>query len=229
MFRPQFSLRTLLVLSITLGLAWGTFGWWWPGLQLARQMLTPVEERPIAWQPYSPELLANAKESGRPILLTFEADWDITTVANRSWALETPSVRRLIYEYEVIPIQVDCTHHDEEIDARRDDYGVVIPSIVVHSPEANRRPLALNGIQTEQRVARVLRTANRGRPQRSELDIVQSPVLGAVGVMLLLAMAHWLARSEFAQAAGASASSSSSSDSTSASPAGTASASSASN
>ena len=226
MFRPQFSLRTLLVLSITVGVVCGTYGWWWPQLQLARKMLTPVEERPIAWREYSPELLAEAKESGQPILLNFDANWDLTSVVNRGQALETPSVRRLIYEYDVIPIQVDCTHFDEEIDARRKSYGAFVPSIVIHPAGPANGPLILKGLQSETKVARVLRVANRGRPQRTELDIVQSPVVGAIGLVLLIAIAHLLAKSEMTQAAGEMASSPSASDSPSASPSGIASASS---
>ena len=231
MVRPQFSLRTLLVLSISLGVACGTYSWWWPRLQIAWQMLTPVEERPIAWQEYSPELLADAKESGKPVLLFFDADWDLATKVNLHFEVEQPEVRRLISDHDITPIKADMTNGDDEVanEARKYvEYGAT-PLMVIHDSRSWKQPVVLTGVQTRARVAAALRRAGRFQSHRPAKNICLAPLVGAIGMLLGVAFAHLLAKTETPHGADGSASTVAGTDSASASGSDSASASSASN
>lgn len=210
MIRPQFSLRSLLIITVTLGVAIGTHSWWLRQLRSVGTLLTPVEKRPIAWYDYSPELLAQAKGSGRPVLLNFDADWDLVTVVNRERAFETPTVRRLIADHDVIPIHIDCTHQDERRWAELNNYGRSVPLTVIHSPATPDFPVVLHGLQSEQSIATALRKTTKGPPRRTPWDVFQSPLVGAIGMLLLIGLSHLLARTESRQAAGLSESSASS-------------------
>ena len=209
MIRPQFSLRALLVISVTLGVAIGTHAWWLRTLRSVTTLLTPVEKRPIVWQSYSPKLLAEARKSGKPVLLFFDADWDLTTKTNLKVAIEQPEVRKLIANYEVIPIKADLTNNNKDVANEAINYRryPTTPLIVIHDSRSWKPPVVLTGIQTSKNVASALRSASGGSSRQLANNTLLAPVIGTIGMVVGVALMHFLADAETRQAAEFSASS----------------------
>lgn len=75
------------------------------------------------WQPYSPELLADLRSQGRPVLINLTADWCLTCLANERIALDTAAVEAVFDELNVATIKGDWTNTDPKITELLQEYG----------------------------------------------------------------------------------------------------------
>lgn len=71
----------------------------------------------LAWQKYSPQLLAQTKARGEPYLLEFTADWCINCKVLERTVYREPAVADAVARANMVPIQVDVTASDPEKDA----------------------------------------------------------------------------------------------------------------
>ena len=69
----------------------------------------------IEWQPFSPESLAKALASGRPVFIDFTADWCLNCKYNEKVVLETEPVRAAFREKKIIAFKADWTNGDPVI------------------------------------------------------------------------------------------------------------------
>lgn len=204
----QFSLRTLLVATVMVALAISTRSYWMlPAGMLFQKALRPVESRPIEWQPFSPERLAEARRGGKPVLFYVGADWDLSSKATLHYAVESLAVRRIIADYRVVCIKGDVTEPNTPAQAEARRYSPSIsPLIVIHSPSAPNSPIVLPNFQSEESVAANLRKAVAGQRRRLPWDMLESPIAGLVGLILIVGLAQFLARKEARHALDASSS-----------------------
>ena len=76
---------------------------------------TAIQPGGIEWQPFSPESLANAIASGRPVFIDFTADWCLNCKYNEKFVLETEPVRAAFREKKVVALKADWTNADPVI------------------------------------------------------------------------------------------------------------------
>ena len=69
----------------------------------------------LAAQEFSPEALAEARESGQPVFLWFTADWCVTCKVNESVAIEREATAAAFEQAGVIAMVGDWTVRDEAI------------------------------------------------------------------------------------------------------------------
>ena len=69
----------------------------------------------IDWQPFSPESLAKAVASGRPVFIDFTADWCLNCKYNEKFILETEPVRAAFREKKIVALKADWTNADPVI------------------------------------------------------------------------------------------------------------------
>ncbi|MBI4418884.1 MAG: thioredoxin family protein [Ignavibacteriales bacterium] len=104
-----------------------------------------LREPGVTWETYSPEFVAQAQESGKPVMIDFYADWCIPCLELDRRTFTDEEVIRAAESF--VRLKVDLTHFDSpEAEALRKQFDIAgVPTIVF---------LNANGI--EERGARVL-------------------------------------------------------------------------
>ncbi|MDB6021460.1 MAG: cytochrome c biosis protein transrane region [Pedosphaera sp.] len=88
----------------------------------------------IDWQPWSPEALATARQTGRPILVDFTAKWCAVCQVNLRTSLEVPSVRAKLKQINAIAFEENSFTKDPTVVAELTRYQRAgVPLILVYS------------------------------------------------------------------------------------------------
>lgn len=99
---------------------------------------THVQNTEIAvtdWEPFSPERLAELKESNTPVLIDFTAKWCLICQTNH-WVLTQPEVAKALDNKKVVRMKADWTRHDPAITAELQKHGRSgVPLYVLYSQE----------------------------------------------------------------------------------------------
>jgi thiol:disulfide interchange protein DsbD len=100
--------------------------------------------------PFSAKELAALQTSGKSIFVDFTADWCITCKFNERTAIDTPAVRQLLREKQVVPMKADWTNANPEITAALRNFGRVgVPFYVIYPAGRPAEPIVLPEILTE--------------------------------------------------------------------------------
>jgi thiol:disulfide interchange protein DsbD len=94
----------------------------------------------IAWQPWSPEAVLQARATGRPVLVDFTADWCLTCQVNKKTSIEVDSVREKIKALNAITLLADYTHFPDAVTAELNRFnraGVPLVLVYPKNPAAN--------------------------------------------------------------------------------------------
>ena len=75
------------------------------------------------WQAYSPELLQELRDQGRPVFIDLTADWCLTCLANEKVTLTKAEVEAVFDEHKVATLKGDWTNRDEKISELLEEYG----------------------------------------------------------------------------------------------------------
>ena len=103
----------------------------------------------IAWQSWSPAAVAQARATGRPVLVDFTADWCLTCQVNKKTSIEIPSVREKIKALNAIALLADYTRTPDVITtelARFNRAGV--PLVLVYPKDPAAPPQVLPEVLT---------------------------------------------------------------------------------
>jgi thiol:disulfide interchange protein len=149
--RWQFRLSSLLVLMLIVG----AFSLW---------LREYVHNRPIAWVPYSAQALDQHRRDGHIVLVSVQADWDLTSQLNQKHAIETRQVRRFLREHRIVAMRADWTGPSAEVDGlltslqRRS-----CPLVAVFVPDPVSSPNLLPDEISEAQLLEALNAANEQR------------------------------------------------------------------
>lgn len=77
----------------------------------------------VTWELYTPDKLAAARATDRPVLLNVTAAWCITCLVNEKVALSSPKVASAIAEAGVVTLKADWTRRDPGITALLAEFG----------------------------------------------------------------------------------------------------------
>ena len=103
----------------------------------------------IAWQPWSPEAVAQARASGKPVLVDFTADWCLTCQVNKKLAIEIPSVRAKLKEIGAVALIGDYTHFPDAITAELNRFSRAgVPLVLVYPMNPGAEPIILPQVLT---------------------------------------------------------------------------------
>ncbi len=93
----------------------------------------------LAWEPWSPERLAELRAAGRPVFVDFTADWCLTCQVNERVALASPEVAARFQAEGVALLKADWTLRDERITRALAEYGRQgVPVYVLYGRDASK-------------------------------------------------------------------------------------------
>lgn len=94
---------------------------------LATPLFTPADNAAAAegenWQAYSPELLKQLRDEGKPVFVNITADWCITCLTNEKVTLSSDAVQQSMQRSGVTYLKGDWTNYDPRITALLSQYG----------------------------------------------------------------------------------------------------------
>jgi len=114
----------------------------------------------IAWQPWSAAAVAQARATGKVVLVDFTADWCLTCQVNKKTSLEISSVREKLKVLDAVALLADYTHTPDEITAELTRFHRAgVPLVLVYPKAATAAPLVLPEVLTPGLVLNALETA----------------------------------------------------------------------
>lgn len=144
--------RRGLAWAVVLGVLAGTYffvlegqlRWREPLPAEAVEGLRTTAREGIAWERWSPEAVAQARDDGRPVLVDFTAKWCLTCQANKKFALEIPSVRAKLKEINAVSLIGDYTRFPPEITDELNRFQRAgVPLVLVYPRDAAQPPVVL--------------------------------------------------------------------------------------
>lgn len=111
--------------------------------------LASADEK-LQWEPYTPGAVAEALESGRPVMIDFTADWCLTCKVVEKTTLNTNSTRELVDTHGFVTLKADWTDGSDEIREMLNKLGGdSIPTLAVFSPARPTEPIVLRDAWTQ--------------------------------------------------------------------------------
>ena len=103
----------------------------------------------IAWQPWSPEAVTEARAKGLPVFVDFTADWCLTCEANKSSSIEIDSVRAKLKEINAVNLIGDFTKKSSAIRDELKRFGRAgVPLVLVYPRDGKSEPEILPALLT---------------------------------------------------------------------------------
>ncbi len=117
----------------------------------------PHDERGLEWREWSPELVRQLQQSGKPVYVDFTARWCATCQVNKR-VYSDPEVADLIASKDVVLLKADWTQYDERItDTLKNEFNkAAVPVTALYVPGENEARL-LPELLTTANVAEELR------------------------------------------------------------------------
>jgi thiol:disulfide interchange protein DsbD len=98
----------------------------------------------IDWQRWDPAAIAEARATGRPVLVDFTADWCLTCQANKRFSLEVASVRAKLKATQTLALIGDYTRRPDSITEELSRYGRAgVPLVLVYPRNSSSPPIVL--------------------------------------------------------------------------------------
>jgi thiol:disulfide interchange protein len=124
-------------------------------------LLSPSSDKvSLAWEPYSPAALAEARASGKTVLVDFTANWCPTCKLNSKIALNRPAVKKLVEENGVVALLADWTDKNATIkQAIAELNSRSIPLMAIYPAEPGRDVIVVPDLLTQGKVIEALKAA----------------------------------------------------------------------
>jgi len=131
-------------------------GWFFLGQKFTR--IGKADSHSIAWVDFTQARVKSELAAGRNVFVDFTADWCITCKFNERTAIDTPAVRALLAEKNIVPVKADWTNSNPEITATLKSFGRVgVPLYVIYPAADPEKPIVLPELLTESMLLDTLR------------------------------------------------------------------------
>ncbi len=103
----------------------------------------------LAWEPFSPERVAELRGQGRPLLIDFTAAWCLSCKVNEQVAFSSGDVQDRLNELQVVTMKADWTSRDSRITQALAEFGRnSVPLYVLYTGRSQQLPIILPEILT---------------------------------------------------------------------------------
>lgn len=114
----------------------------------------------IPWQPWTPEAVTAARQSGRPVFVDFTADWCLTCQLNERSSINIPAVQSRLKEIDAVALRADHTDLPPVISQELQRFGRAgVPLVLVYPKDKAREPIVLPEFLTPKMVLDALEQA----------------------------------------------------------------------
>jgi thiol:disulfide interchange protein DsbD len=145
----------LAVASLAVGLVVA-----WPAVDGQPAQAAADGADPAGWHPWSPEAVASAQATGRPVFVDFTAAWCVSCQVNKKMVLDRATVVNAMQRANVLRLKADWTSQDSRITAELARHGRNgVPLYLVYLPGV-AQPVILPELLTN---GMVLEALDRGR------------------------------------------------------------------
>jgi len=109
----------------------------------------PNAKEGIAWKPWSPEAVAEARAKSLPVFVDFTADWCLTCEANKSSSIEIDSVKAKLKAINAVALIGDFTKKSPAIRDELKRFGRAgVPLVLVYPRDGKSEPEILPALLT---------------------------------------------------------------------------------
>lgn len=123
---------------------------------------TPKSDAGQLSQPYSPALLTQLRQQGKPVFLNITADWCITCLANEKTTLSSEKVKQALKQAGMTYLKGDWTNRNPQITELLKQYGRTgIPLYIIYGQGYSLRGELLPQILTVDTVVSAIEAASR--------------------------------------------------------------------
>lgn len=106
-----------------------------------------IQTASAEWQPYSPEVLQQLRDEGKPVFINMTADWCLSCLVNENVVLSTEAIRQTMKSKNITYLKGDWTNSDPLITQYLEAFGRNgVPLYVYYPPHGN--PVVLPQILT---------------------------------------------------------------------------------
>jgi thiol:disulfide interchange protein DsbD len=120
-----------------------------------------------AWQRFDARAIADQLAAGRPVFVSFTADWCITCKVNEHFVIAHDRVREEFARLDVALFRGDWTRRDERIRSELARFGKAgVPLYLIYGPENPEQPVLMPELLSVERVVDALREAAPAPPAR---------------------------------------------------------------
>ena len=117
------------------------------------------------WAAWSVEAVADARRTGRPVLVDFSAAWCVTCLVNERTTLEDAAVAKRLAQDHVVTLKGDWTNRSAAIAAELNRYGRAgVPLYLLYPAGTSGRAVVLPQILTPASLLSALNVAEARRP-----------------------------------------------------------------
>ena len=103
----------------------------------------------LAWEPFSPERVAEVQEQGKPLLIDFTAAWCLSCKVNERVAFSSNAVQDRLNQLAVVTMKADWTSRDARITKALASFGRnSVPLYVLYTGKSDQQPILLPEILT---------------------------------------------------------------------------------
>jgi serine/threonine protein kinase len=114
----------------------------------------------IDWQPWDAQTLTAMRQGKKPVLVSFEAEWDGTSLQNRASALDTAATSRKLKELGALAQRGNFTAANEAIASELKKFGRAgVPLVLVYPSDPTKPPIVLPPVLTQEAVLAALEKA----------------------------------------------------------------------